>query len=241
MFWSQYSAQIIGLYFETSVFKNQRSGQVLPSWDSVLQSSRFKSTHVNYFLKHSNFPPSESPVIDRALKFSLILHPGGNAGEWQGSGHTEACDTLLSMDIPALRIVTLPFQSIRRGFPDLTQIISRPDLPHIPYTLSHLLQLEHSTDVWVDEPLLAVLQGCGHAPGKHCEVLVLVATPVQAHGRDVLQKQQVARHRGDVSSSESQHHNPALPCQTEGKEETKEVIGSNGLGWEDGSVCKVQA
>lgn len=93
--------------------------------------------------------------------------------------------------------------------------------------------------MWVDEPLLAVLQGCGHALGKHCKVLVLVATPVQAHGRDVLQEQQVAGNRGDVSSSESQHHNPALPCQAEGKEETEEVIGSNGQGWEDSSVWKV--
>lgn len=89
--------------------------------------------------------------------------------------------------------------------------------------LSHLLQLEDSTSVWVDEPLLAVLQGCGHALGKHCKVLVLVATPVQAHGRDVLQEQQVAGHGCDVSSGESQHHNPALPRQAEDQEETERL------------------
>lgn len=61
-------------------------------------------------------------------------------------------------------------------------------LHHVKEGIVDLLQLEHSTGVWVDEPLLAVLQGRGHAPGKHCKVLVLVATPVQAHGRDVLQE-----------------------------------------------------
>lgn len=111
--------------------------------------------------------------------------------------------------------------------------------PHIPYVLSHLLQLEHSTGVWVDEPLLAVLQGSGHALRKHCKVLALVATPVQAHGGDVLQEQQVAGYRCDVPSGESQHHNPAFPRQAEGKEETEKVIGSDGQGWEDGSVCNV--
>lgn len=81
----------------------------------------------------------------------------------------------------------------------------------------------------VDEPLLAVLHGCGHALGKHCKVLVLVATPVQSHGRDVLQEQQVAGHGRNVSSSESQHHDPALPRQADGKEETEKVFGPGAL------------
>lgn len=41
----------------------------------------------------------------------------------------------------------------------MTEIISQPYLSHIPYMLSHLLQFEHSADVRVDEPLLAILQG----------------------------------------------------------------------------------
>lgn len=86
--------------------------------------------------------------------------------------------------------------------------------------------------------MLAVPQGRGQALGKQGKVLVLVATPVQAHGRDVLQEQQVAGQRCDVSSSESQHHNPAFPRQAEGKKEGEKVIRTNGHGWEDTSVSK---
>lgn len=41
----------------------------------------------------------------------------------------------------------------------MTEIISQPYLSHVPDMLSHLLQFEHSADVWADESLLAILQG----------------------------------------------------------------------------------
>lgn len=106
---------------------------MLPLWDSMLHSSRFKSTHVNYFLKYRDFPPFESPAIDRALKVQHNLHLRRKPGDWQEFGHAEAYDVpLLRMDIPALRTAFSPFQSIKGGFMVLREKAARFDIDYFP-------------------------------------------------------------------------------------------------------------
>lgn len=105
-------------------------------------------------------------------------------------------------------------------FGSLSQIFLALSTPH-SLRASHLLQLKNRSDVWLDAPFLAVLESQGQAPGENGEVLVLVSAPVHTHGRDILQKQEVGRHRSNGSSSKTHHHDPALPGQAEEKRRRK--------------------